>query len=81
MVISTVSDYLQSSGAGFNSPDSKFLEAPGLELGRVTITKHLGIKLSPHVRESGIHEILASGIRNPAHGNPESRPWNPESSL
>jgi len=38
-------------------------------------------KRSPHVRESGIHEILASGIRNPAHGNPESRPWNPESSL
>jgi len=29
--------------------------------------------VSPHVRESGIHEILASGIRNPAHGNPGIR--------
>jgi len=34
--------------SGKNSPGSKCLEAPGLELARVTITRHLGIILLKH---------------------------------
>ena len=37
---------------------------------------------SPHVRESGIQQIFAVGIRNPEDWNPESiMVWNPESTM
>ena len=36
--------------------------------------------VSPHVKEFGIQEIFAIGIRNPVDWNPESTLiWNPES--
>ena len=37
---------------------------------------------SPHVRESGIQQFFAVGIRNPEDWNPESTMvWNPESTM